>query len=43
MLSYLRQVLKQSFFAKKPDEAKYILLSKPVNLFFERYCLSFYG
>ena len=42
-MSYMRQVLKLSFFAKKPDDLKLILLSKPVNLFFERYCISFYG
>ena len=44
LLSYFRSVLKASFFKSSKFAASYksILLTKPVNLFYERYCIQFY-
>ena len=43
MMQYLRQMLKQSYFAEVPEEADEILLSRPTDLQFERHCLNYYG
>lgn len=42
VLSYFRSVCKQSFFKTCIPEARGVLLSRPVNLGFERHCLEFY-
>lgn len=43
-MSYFRSVLKASFFTKqkKQTDLKRILLTLPVNLFYERYCIQYY-
>ena len=44
LMSYFRSVLKASFFTKqkKQTDLKRILLTLPVNLFYERYCIQYY-
>lgn len=44
LLSYFRSVLKASFFMKQKTQVdtKRILLTLPVNLYYERYCLQYY-
>jgi len=41
LMSYLRSVLKQSFFRQVYQGAK-ILLTKPVDLAYEKHCCNFY-
>lgn len=50
LMSYLRSVLKQSFFANTSNakirdygSIRRILLTRPVNLYFEKYCISYYS
>jgi len=42
MMAYLRSILKISFFEKNENFKKSILLTKPVSIFYERYCVHYY-
>ena len=46
LLSYLRSILRKSFFDDKgadfEEAKKKVLLTRPKNLFFERYVFKFY-
>ena len=46
MVSYLRSVCKKSFFARLDaaslESSNRILLTRPVNLFFEQYVFTYY-
>jgi hypothetical protein len=42
LMSYLRSVLKISFFSKQIHLSNTVLLTKPVSIYYERYCVSFY-
>jgi len=43
LITYLRYALKDDFFKKNPSMKKNIWITRPTNLFFERYCLSYYS